>query len=289
MVRDVVERCQRFVIAAPGELDQDDAVTVFDCEHTLHVSQAGWAVAALGALALHAGGVAVAIGMHPSDDDDLGAPAMVIGIDLTSPERDPSNLPVGPDTDASAPAPEIVEQKKVEKQTDLPKAVPTETDDPERVVSPNDSRQPVKDDPTPTTAAADPSQASPAVEQTAMPSVENADASPRSIAPSPGTGESTARQRVTWEKELAAHFNKFKRYPADRAVQSAEVIVGFALDRVGHVVSAHIVKGSGDTSFDDAALAMLKRSDPVPPPPSGIPDASLSFTVPVDFRAKPKN
>ena len=72
-------------------------------------------------------------------------------------------------------------------------------------------------------------------------------------------------------------------------MQSAEVIVGFVLDRVGHVVSARIVKGSGDASFDEAALAMLRRSDPVPPPPSGIADANLSFTVPVDFRAKPQN
>ena len=268
----------------------DSTITVLDCEQVQHVSRAGWALAVLGAVLLHAGGAVIALGMRPSDtDDDLGAPAMVIGIELTSPQRDPSNLPVGPDADASAPAPEIVEQKQVEKQTDLPKAIPMETDDPERVVSPNDSQHPIKVDPTPATAAADPSQASPAVEQTAMPSVENAEASPRSIAPSPGTGESAVRQRVTWEKELAAHFNKFKRYPADRAVQSAEVIVGFVLDRVGHVVSARIVKGSGDTSFDEAALAMLKRSDPVPAPPSGIPDTGLSFTVPVDFRAKPHN
>lgn len=287
MIRDVVDRCQRFLIVAPGELGYDESITVLDCEQLQHVSRAGWAVAAFGALALHAGGVAVAFGMHPSDDDDLGAPAIEIGIELVSPQLDPSNLPVGRDTDASAPAPEIVEQKQVEKQTDLPKAVPTETDDPERVVSPNDSHQPIKDDPTPATAAADPSQASPAVEQTAMPSVENAEPSPRSIAPSPGTGESAVRQRVTWEKELAAHFNKFKRYPPDRTTQSAEVVVGFVLDRTGHIVSTRIVKGSGDASFDEAALAMLRRSDPVPPPPPAIPDANLSFTQPVDFRAKP--
>jgi TonB family protein len=267
----------------------DGDITVLDCEQLHHVSRAGWAVAVLGALALHAGGAAIAYGMRSSDtDDDLGAPAMVIGIELTSPQRDPSNLPVGPDADASAPAPEVVEQKQVEKQTDLPKAMPMQTDDPERVVSPNDSQHPIKDDPTPTTAAADPSQASPATEQTAMPSVENAEASPRSIAPSPGSGDSAVRQRATWEKELAAHFNRFKRYPADRAMQSAEVIVGFVLDRLGHVVSARIVKGSGDASFDEAAMAMLRRSDPVPAPPSAIPDANLSFTVPVDFRVKPR-
>ena len=198
-----------------------------------------------------------------------------------SPRLDPSNLPVGPDTDASAPAPEVVEQKQVEKQRDLPKAAPTETDDPDRVVSPNATQKPVKDDPTPATAAADPSEASPAVEQTAVPSVERQQ-SPRSVAPSPGIGESEAAARHL-EKELAAHFNRFKRYPSDRVMQSAKVIVGFVLDRIGHVVSTRIIQGSGDASFDAAALAMLQRADPVPAPPPLVADENLTFSVPVDF------
>jgi protein TonB len=92
---------------------------------------------------------------------------------------------------------------------------------------------------------------------------------------------------VTWQKELAAHFNKYKRYPAQRAMQAAEVVVSFVLDRVGHVVSSRIVKGSGDAAFDDAALAMLQRSDPVPPPPPLIADEGLTFTLPVIFHVKP--
>jgi periplasmic protein TonB len=266
-------------------------IAMLDCEQPQHISRTIWLVAALGALALHAGGVAIALStMHSSDaDDDLGAPAIVIGVDLMSPHRDPSNLPVGPDTDASAPSPAVVEQKEVVQKTDLPKAVPTETNDPERVVSPNDVQKPIKDDEKMSTAQADPSEASSAAEQTAMPSVESAQQSVRSVAPSQGTGDSAVRQRVTWEKELAAHFNRFKRYPSDRTVQSAEVIVGFVLDRAGHVLSSRIVKGSGDASFDEAALAMLRRADPVPPPPSAIADQNLSFTVPVEFRVKPHN
>ena len=119
-------------------------------ERPRHLSRIVWISAALGALAIHAGGGAIALGaMQPNQtDDDLGAPAIEIGVELMSPHLDPSNLPVGSDTDASAPAPEVVEQKQVEKQTDLPKAAPTETDDPERVVSPNATQKPVKDDPT---------------------------------------------------------------------------------------------------------------------------------------------
>jgi TonB family protein len=258
-------------------------------ERPRHLSRVIWISAAIGALALHAGGVAIALGaMQPNeDDDDLGAPAIEIGVELTSPHLDPSNQPIGPDTTASMPSPEVVEQKQVEKQTDLPKAAPTETDDPDRVVSPTATQKPVKDDPTPATAQADPSQASVAAEQTEVPTVENAQESPRSIAPSPGTGQSAVRQRVTWQKELAAHFEKFKRYPSDRRPQTVEVIVTFVLDRIGHVLSPSIVKGSGDASFDAAALAMLRRSDPVPMPPAVVADESLFFKMAVDFTDKP--
>ena len=126
-----------------------------------------------------------------------------------------------------------------------------------------------------------------ATEETAVPTVDGAQESPRSVAPSPGTGASAVRERVTWEKELAAHFNKYKRYPSERIMQNAEVIVSFVLDRVGHVVSTHIVKGSGDAVFDAAALAMMQRSDPVPPPPPLVADEGLTFTLPVIFHVKP--
>ncbi len=136
------------------------------------------------------------------------------------------------------------------------------------------------------TVQADPSEQSAATEATAAPSVDSAPESPRSVAPAQGTGQSAQRLRVTWQKELLAHLNKFKRYPADRARQAAEVVVSFVLDRVGHVVSTRVVKGSGDASFDNAALTMLQRSDPVPPPPPLVADDGLTFTLPVIFQVK---
>jgi periplasmic protein TonB len=80
--------------------------------------------------------------------------------------------------------------------------------------------------------------------------------------------------------------NKFKRYPAERRTPRAEVLVSFALDRLGHVVAKRIVKGSGDAAFDAAALDMLQRSDPVPPPPPLVADDGLTFSLPVIFQAK---
>ena len=128
-----------------------------------------------------------------------------------------------------------------------------------------------------------------ASEATATPSSEAIPEGPRSVAPAIGSGETARRARVTWQKELVAHLDKHKRYPAERSQKSAEIMVSFVLDRVGHVLSASIVKGSGDAAFDDAALAMLKRSDPVPQPPPLVADEGLSFTLPVIFRVKGKS
>jgi len=251
------------------------------------ITRAAWVFSALSAGAIHVACVALAFGsMRPEDDQSLGAPAIEIGVELASPRLDLTDLPVGPDTDASAEAPEVIQQKTVVEKNDLPKATPIETNNPDRVVSPNDPK-PDKDPELKTSSVqAEPSQASVAVQATATPTIENAPQSPRSVAPSQGTGDSAVRERVTWEKELAAHFNKYKRYPENHAAEGAQVVVSFALDRAGHVLSSRIVTGSGDPDFDAAALAMLERANPVPPPPPIVADEGLTFSLPIIFHAK---
>jgi periplasmic protein TonB len=242
-----------------------------------------WILAGLAALALHAGGAALALAHLRAEepDDSLGAPAIEIGLEMTSPHVEPTDLPPGPDTDASVASPAIAEQKAELKETELPKEVPTETEDPDRAVTTNDSK-PTEDDAKIATVQTQASAESVAAEATATPSTEAIPEGPRSVAPVQGTGESAQRMRVTWEKMLIAHFNKHKRYPAQRST-SAEILVGFDLDRTGHVLSINIVKGSGDPVFDEAALAMVRKSDPVPQPPPLVADEGLHFTLPVSF------
>jgi periplasmic protein TonB len=250
-----------------------------------------WIFAGLSALALHLGGVALAVAHLRSDDldDSVGAPAIEIGLELSSPKLDPTDLPPGPDSDASVASPALAEQKAELKETDLPKDTPTETENPDRVVTPNDAKKPVEEDTKIATVQTQASQESVAAEATAMPSSDNIPQGTRSVAPAQGTGETVQKARATWQKELIAHLDKHKRYPAERTLKSAEILVGFALDRMGHVLSASIVKGSGDDAFDQAALAMVRRSDPVPQPPPLVADEGLNFTLPVIFRVKGKS
>ena len=247
-----------------------------------------WIFAALGALVLHVGGAALAVAHLRSvePDDTFGAPAIEIGLEMTAPHLEPTDLPAGPDAEASVASPALAEQKAEVKETELPKDVPTETDDPDRVVTPNNANKPKEDDSKVAEVQTSASIESVAVEATATPSSEAIPEGTRSVAPAQGTGASVQRLRATWQKELIAHLDRHKRYPAERSLKNAEIVVSFALDRMGHVLSTSIVKGSGDAAFDEAAIAMVWKSDPVPMPPPFIADEGLNFTLPVIFKIK---
>jgi protein TonB len=247
-----------------------------------------WIFAALGAVALHVGGGALAVAHLRSvePDDTFGTPAIEIGLEMTSPHLEATDLPPGPDVEASVASPALAEQKAEVKETELPKDVPTESDDPDRVVTPNVANKPKEDDSKIAEVQTSASIESIAAEATATPSSEAIPEGTRSVAPAQGTGASAKRLRATWQKELIAHLDRHKRYPSDRSQKSVEIVVSFVLDRMGHVLSTSIVKGSGDAAFDNAALAMVRRSDPVPQPPPAVADEGLNFTLPVIFKVK---
>jgi periplasmic protein TonB len=250
-----------------------------------------WIFAAVTALALHIGGAALAIAHLQTEeaDDALGASAIEIGLELASVRREVTDLPPGPDTDASTASPQLAEQKAEVKETDLPQDKPTEPEEADRVVTETESKKPKEDDPKIAAVQTQASTESVASEATATPSSDAIPEGQRSVAPAIGTGETARRVRATWQKELIAHLDKHKRYPAERSQKAAEIQIRFTLDRMGRVLATNIEKSSGDTAFDEAALAMVRRSDPVPAPPPLIADEGLSFTLPVIFRIKGKS
>ena len=249
-----------------------------------------WVFAGVAALVLHLGGAALALAYLPTNeaDDELGARAIEIGLEMMAPKVEATDLPPGPEVDASMASSAQAEQKAEPKETDLPKDTPTETDDADRAVTLNDSNKPLEDEKKIAAVETTASQQSVAEEATATPSSEAIQPGPRSVAPAQGTGEAARRIRATWQKELIAHLDRHKRYPAQPA-KGVEILVNFVLDRMGHVLSASIVKGSGDPAFDEAAVAMVRRSDPVPQPPPLVADEGLSFTLPVIFQKKGKS
>jgi len=247
-----------------------------------------WVFAAAAALALHLGCGALAIAhlRESESEDDIGANAIEVGIEFASVRREVTDLPAGPDTDASVASPALAEQQAEVKETELPKDIPTETDEADRVVTPTESNKPKEED---TKIAAVQTQASTesvASEATATPSSEAIPEGPRSVAPALGSGETARRVRVTWVKELVAHLDKHKRNPNLEKFKNTKVVVNVTLDRVGRVFATSIAESSGEPAYDAAALEMLKRADPVPRPPPMVADEGLSFTLPVIFRKR---
>ena len=252
------------------------------------VGFAVWAAAAIGAVALHAGaGAAFLLTRGDDPDPELGAPAIEIGVELESPRGEATELPPGPDADASTAAPESVAATTKEVQPDLPKDQPVETPDPDRQAAPDPPREPPKQAETAPSFNAAPSTPSVASEATATPTLPTAPETARSVAPAVGVGESLAHVRASWQKELVAHLNHFKRYPTGERSESADIVVNLVLDESGRVASATILRSSGRQAFDQAALDMVRRADPVPKPPAVVAEAGLNFALPVFFRPAP--
>lgn len=250
-----------------------------------------WAVASVAAAVIHLAGIVLAREYLQNDEPDpeMGSPGIVVGVELLARRDEPTELPPGPDVDESIASPPIVEQVKVIQPTLLPLDVPTETENPELVITRIDLKKPAEEKAPIQPAVASPSVAAIAATATARPSSEIIEESAHSITPAQGTGASAQRVRARWEKELIAHFDQHKRYPASRSQESAEILVNFVIDESGHVLSSSVVRGSGDLSFDEAAIAMIRRSDPVPQPPLAVVQEGLSFTLPVIFRVKRGN
>src|SRR5436309_2908387 len=83
-----------------------------------------WMLAAVGALALHVAGAALAVAHLRTDDDGdggLGAAVTGYAVELSAPSVEETDLPAGPDTEASTASAAVAEQKAVPKETDLPK------------------------------------------------------------------------------------------------------------------------------------------------------------------------
>lgn len=244
-----------------------------------------WILSAAGALALHLGLGALAVAQLRSDiaEDYLGAQGE-IGFELTSARAEDTDLPPGPDTDASAASPALAEQKAVEKESDLPKDLPKEAEDPDRIVTANDSKKPKEDDSKVEAMQTAASQESVAQEASARQSIEGARESDSPTVVHQGIGKDGAKLIASWKAQLNPYLNLHKRYPDVKNAKAAKVKVNFVLDRLGRVVSVRVIEGSGDPAYDEAALAMVRRSDPLPQPPPIVADDGLDFTVDVIFQ-----
>ena len=250
-----------------------------------------WISAAIGALMLHGGGAALAV-VHlngQETDGGLGANGAEFALERASPQVEDNDLPAGPDSDAAEAAPEQMQQTAEVKESDAVKDKPTETEEEaDRVVTMNDPKKPEKEEQQQAVQQAEASVASAAQEESARKALDEA-APPAETAKAPNPGMGKDKQKLTndWGRKISAYFELHKRYPEGKK-RNGTVKVALVLSRAGKVMSASVMQSSGDSVFDQAALSMIHRSDPVPAPPSGLTDDQFSFSIDVNFNQKNK-
>lgn len=100
-------------------------------------------------------------------------------------------------------------------------------------------------------------------------------------APAQGATAVSPAARANWHARVSAHLNRYKRSAPGGSTGVARV--SFRLNASGHVTSASIVAGSGNSALDQEALALVRRANPLPAPPPEM-GSSVSLTVPVRFK-----
>ncbi len=226
--------------------------------------------------------------LRTDDDDGLGAAGAEYAVDMVSADVEDDNLPPGPDADASVASPQLAEQKTEVKETDLPKDEVHEAEDADRVVTTNDSKKPVQDDPKVAAVQTEASEEAPAQEATSRQALEEKSPDAQQAkAPNLGIGKDKLKMTAQWGRMISAYFELHKRYPPDKN-KTATVKVSLVINRLGNILSAAVAESSGDPVFDDAALAMIHRSDPVPKPVAGLTDDQFAFSLDVKFHKPSK-
>ena len=91
-----------------------------------------------------------------------------------------------------------------------------------------------------------------------------------------------------WQTVLAAHLERFKRYPTGARSRGEQGIVtgAFTIDGDGRLLASRIVQSSGSAALDEETLALLARAQPMPRPPDEMRTRELSFVAPVRYNIR---
>ncbi|SFB53827.1 energy transducer TonB [Azotobacter beijerinckii] len=104
--------------------------------------------------------------------------------------------------------------------------------------------------------------------QNSAPAASNAPRSDAKPASQSGSPESS-NALPSWQGILRAHLSRYKRYPPEsrRRGDEGTVTLRFKIDGQGRLLSFELVSRSGRTALDQATLQMIRRAEPLPPPP----------------------
>jgi len=252
-----------------------------------------WVGAALFVLAVHIGGAAVLIFWPLASDADVsGAIAIDLAPIASGPAVEVADVTPGPLTPEATAASEATRQTPDHNREETPPVEPSPVAPNPEVVLPlrrseEEEKPEEKEEQAEIPKRETLSQASVASLPTAPPRSE---AEPSVLPSAPALGLSTAalQAEASWQKTLASHINRYKRYPipAHKHRIQGQVTLKFTVDRAGGVVTSQILHSSGSSVLDEEAMTMLQRAAPLPIPPALAQGATFEFVLPVRFQIK---
>ena len=89
-----------------------------------------------------------------------------------------------------------------------------------------------------------------------------------------------------WYTKIAKKIAKKHVYPRSAISREIEgkAKVKLTVSRDGEIVSFEIKQSSGASILDKAIPKMMKRLNPLPKPPAGVPDSKLTLVIPITWR-----
>ncbi|MEX2617235.1 MAG: TonB family protein [Alphaproteobacteria bacterium] len=98
-------------------------------------------------------------------------------------------------------------------------------------------------------------------------------------------GGGTPGASADYMSYLLAWLQKHKEYPrlARRHRQQGTALMYFEMDRDGRIHTAALRQSSGHAALDDEARALIRRAEPLPPPPPEVAGDRIRLVVPVQF------
>jgi protein TonB len=267
-------------------------------------AMARWSASAAIIVAIHAALIALGVAWYThSPPPGVALPTIMIDLAPASapsaPSVQPLDLPPGPEmreADPPPPPPELPKQEAIQEQ--LAPTPPQEN--PIVEAPPEHKEQPAPMQPEPAKIVPDQPKPAPvkpkpvradAKKSTDAPPAPRSSAAPKaerqaSLTPSSANaGATSSAALASYNQLVAAHLQRFKQYPssARAAGEQGTSRLSFTLGRSGQVLGSRLAGSSGHPSLDGETLAMIRRAQPFPPMPPELKQASMSFSIPVQF------
>jgi protein TonB len=210
-------------------------------------------------LAIHAAAIVLVLNWPARQPIELPPAAMIVEMaPLPAPAPPPAPKVVQPPQ-----PPASVEEPPLPKLAEAPK--PTIAIPKPAKPKPKPQPQPPKPEKKP-----EPPQEKPPAEQTVDTPPSNAPPV-KSTAPQPSVA-SNSNALPSWQSDLLRHLAKYKKYPDDARRRGMQGVnrLRFVVDGEGKVLSYSLAGGSGSASLDRATLEMIRRAEPLPPPPKEL-------------------